>query len=95
MLRKSLGSGPIGLAGMRERTALSHLSGCHTGAHQKLSVLRPLLIFSKADLRQYCICNEVPWVEEPNNWDRKQLRTRHRAALQGMPAISASQAHGT
>jgi hypothetical protein len=83
--RQRFSSGPIGLACMRTKTALSHLCADHAPQLQSIVALRPFLGFEKEDLQRYCQQNLVPWVEDPTNRDPAFARTRNRVDLQGVP----------
>jgi hypothetical protein len=87
--RQRFSSGPIGLACMRTKTALSHLCADHAPELQSIVALRPFLGFEKEDLRRYCQQNLVPWVEDPTNRDPAFARTRNRVDLQGVPRSQA------
>jgi tRNA(Ile)-lysidine synthase len=80
--RKQYGSGPLGLAGMRAHTAVSHLMSSHEPAFQQLTVIRPFLNFAKARLKEYCTLNGVPWMEDPTNQDATFRRVQNRLWLQ-------------
>ncbi len=66
-MRLAHGSGLDGLAGM---AASSHKCG--------LRILRPLLNFSRAELRDVCKAYGAAWAEDPSNLDEKFLRPRLR-----------------
>jgi tRNA(Ile)-lysidine synthase len=66
LLRVNRGSGVAGLASIRSRRGL---------------LLRPLLEVRRADLRQWCESNAVPFVDDPSNEDRRFDRVRMRHAL--------------
>jgi len=40
--------------------------------------VRPLLEYSKDDLRKYLVLNHIPWWEDPSNKDKKYLRNKLR-----------------
>ncbi|MFT5703141.1 MAG: tRNA(Ile)-lysidine synthase [Rickettsiales bacterium] len=57
--------------------------------HGKLQIIRPLLDFSKDDLRQYLLAQKVDWVEDETNEDEKFLRNKIRNFLQTLPDSGA------
>lgn len=68
LMRLTRGSGVTGLAGMRARTILA--SG--------LTLARPLLGWSKADLVALCRAEGLAFVEDPTNTNEAYLRARLR-----------------
>lgn len=67
-MRLAHGSGLDGLAGIAPLRALS----------PQLRLARPLLPFSRADLRDICRAAKIGWAEDPTNENRKYLRARLR-----------------
>lgn len=53
-----------------------------------VAILRPLLEHSRASLRQYCIDNALPFIDDPSNENTAFERVRLRRALQQVPALS-------
>ena len=49
------------------------------------NVIRPALMTSKNDLREWCVHREVPWIEDPSNQDVKYMRNLIRHDL--MPTV--------
>jgi tRNA(Ile)-lysidine synthase len=70
LMRLAHGSGPAGLAGMRER---SEVNG--------IALVRPLLGFSKARLVATTEARGLPFFSDPSNADRRFERVRWREAL--------------
>jgi tRNA(Ile)-lysidine synthase len=66
-LNLSRGSGVFGLSGMAE-----------TSMRGGIAILRPLLSFSKAELRGYLGDRRQEWVEDPSNLDVRYKRVRIR-----------------
>ena len=71
LMRLIAGSGPAGLAGMR---AERDLSG-------GITLARPFLAVSKADLVAYCHAHGLPFVQDPSNADDRYGRARLRALM--------------
>jgi tRNA(Ile)-lysidine synthase len=69
LMRALRDAGPRGMAGLLAQTA----------------VLRPLLAFRRAELRQYSSARDVAWVEDPTNASPRFLRNRLRHDL--LPAL--------
>ncbi|HEX3133904.1 MAG TPA: tRNA lysidine(34) synthetase TilS, partial [Planctomycetota bacterium] len=79
------GAGPVGIAGIALRRMLPG----------GVPVLRPLLSFARADLRTYCVANDVCWLEDPSNYDQRHNRNFLRHAVlpgleAGVPGITAA-----
>ncbi len=70
LMRLAHGSGPSGLAGMRER---SEVNG--------IALVRPLLGFSKARLVATAEARGLPFVSDPSNSDQRFERVRWREAM--------------
>ncbi len=74
LMRLARGSGADGLAGMQERTQMG-----------PITVLRPMLMFSKADLIATLKAKGETWIEDPSNekqqFERVRLR-QQRASLE-------------
>ncbi len=73
LLRLARGSGVDGLSAMRPRTNFPFGPGP--------VLLRPLLGFARADLRQYLTARGASWIEDPMNADPRFARTKMRALL--------------
>lgn len=74
LIRLFRGSGIDGLAAMDEVLEVS-----------KINIIRPLLEFSKDDLKQYLQTRKINWVEDETNEDEKFLRNKIRKFLQTLP----------
>ena len=79
LLRLGRGSGVDGLAAM---TAAGTLP---LPDLKSVSLLRPLLDFGRAELREYLSRRGVPWLEDPMNDDSRFLRNRVRKLI---PALA-------
>lgn len=66
-MRLAHGSGLDGLAGMAGSTQKEHLR-----------IVRPLLVFTRAELRDVCAAFGATWAEDPSNANEKFLRPRLR-----------------
>jgi tRNA(Ile)-lysidine synthase len=75
LFRLTRGSGIGGLAGMAARTK-----------RDGVTLARPLLGLSKAELIAYCEAEEVDFVRDPSNQDPRYARTRMRALLNDLSA---------
>jgi tRNA(Ile)-lysidine synthase len=74
-MRLGRGSGLDGLSAMRAR---SHLP---VAGLEHIAVMRPLLDFSRAELRNFLTQRKHGWREDPMNSDPRFARTRIRALL--------------
>jgi tRNA(Ile)-lysidine synthase len=79
------GAGPVGTAGIALRRMLPG----------GVPVLRPLLSFARAELRAYCVANDVRWLEDASNDDQRHNRNFLRHAVlpgleAGVPGITAA-----
>jgi tRNA(Ile)-lysidine synthase len=81
LLRLARGSGVDGLAAMRACGPVPVLG--FTGIH----VLRPLLSFTRGELREFLTSRGASWLEDPMNEDPRFMRARVRALL---PALEAA-----
>ncbi len=78
LIRLFRGSGIDGLAAIsRKLLVVSNKS--------KIEVIRPLLDFSKTNLKQYLQAKKINWVEDETNEDEKFLRNKIRKFLQTLP----------
>ncbi len=66
-MRLAHGSGLDGLAGMAARRQV-----------QGVDIIRPLMSFTREELRGYCREKNVSWIEDPSNANEKYLRVRLR-----------------
>ncbi|BDL42377.1 tRNA(Ile)-lysidine synthase [Methylorubrum extorquens DSM 13060] len=71
LMRLIAGSGPSGLAGMREERVLA----------PGIRLVRPFLSLSKADLVAYCEMHRLPFLRDPSNTDERFTRARLRRLL--------------
>ncbi|KQT50547.1 tRNA(Ile)-lysidine synthetase [Methylobacterium sp. Leaf456] len=71
LMRLIAGSGPAGLAGMRNERPLG----------EGLHLARPFLDIAKADLVAYCAAHALPFVHDPSNADERFARARLRRLL--------------
>ncbi len=78
LMRAARGSGVAGLAAIRDRRAL--------GANG-LNLLRPLLGWRRAELRDLAVAAGLPFVDDPSNADDRHDRTRFRALLANNPDL--------
>lgn len=74
LMRAARGSGVAGLAGIRASQPLP-------GGEPDCRLLRPLLGWSRAELRAFATGQGVPFVDEPSNSDDRHDRTRFRKLL--------------
>ncbi|APX84618.1 tRNA lysidine(34) synthetase TilS [Methylorubrum extorquens] len=71
LMRLIAGSGPSGLAGMRDERPLA----------PGIRLVRPFLNLSKADLVAYCEMHRLPFLRDPSNTDERFTRARLRRLL--------------
>ncbi|KQO77969.1 MAG: tRNA lysidine(34) synthetase TilS [Methylobacteriaceae bacterium] len=71
LMRLIAGSGPSGLAGMRDERPLA----------PGIRLVRPFLSLSKADLVAYCEMHRLPFLRDPSNTDERFTRARLRRLL--------------
>lgn len=67
LMRCFRGSGVAGLAAISKKTA-----------HKGIEICRPLLSFSKEELRNYLIERGIKWIEDSSNTNTKFMRTKIR-----------------
>ncbi|MBY0224824.1 MAG: tRNA lysidine(34) synthetase TilS [Hyphomicrobium sp.] len=72
LMRLARGSGPDGLQGMRGVRALE--------SYSNLVLARPLLNYSRDQLRSFLVAHGIRWFDDPSNEDRRFERVRLRAA---------------
>lgn len=75
LLRLGRGSGLDGLSAMRAKSPVPN------PAFEKITLVRPLLSFSRAALREYLAAHKQKWIEDPMNADPRFARTQIRALL--------------
>ncbi|WP_294239062.1 tRNA lysidine(34) synthetase TilS [uncultured Sphingomonas sp.] len=80
LMRAARGSGLSGLSGVRARTVIADAV-----------VLRPLLDWRRAELRQIVRRAEAPFVDDPANHDPRHDRTRFRQLLDGHEWLGVAQ----
>ncbi|KQO88246.1 tRNA lysidine(34) synthetase TilS [Methylorubrum extorquens] len=71
LMRLIAGSGPSGLAGMRDERPLA----------PRIRLVRPFLNLAKADLVAYCEMHGLPFLRDPSNTDERFTRARLRRLL--------------
>jgi tRNA(Ile)-lysidine synthase len=76
LLRLLRGSGPMGLAGMKDRRQMGGLT-----------VLRPLLRIRRGDLREFLARRGQDWREDASNKSEKYARNRVRLFLESSPEL--------
>jgi tRNA(Ile)-lysidine synthase len=74
LIRLFRGSGIDGLASMGV-----------VSFHNKLQIIRPLLDFSKDDLKKYLLMKKTAWVEDETNEDEKFMRNKVRKFIESLP----------
>lgn len=74
LIRLEHGTGLYGLAGIAEKNVINGIN-----------IIRPLLEFSKEELRNVLLEEGIEWVEDPSNNNRKYTRTKFRVFLNRNP----------
>jgi tRNA(Ile)-lysidine synthase len=74
LIRLFRGSGIDGLASMGV-----------VSFNNKIQIIRPLLYFSKNDLKQYLLTKKASWVEDETNENEKFLRNKVRKFIESLP----------
>jgi tRNA(Ile)-lysidine synthase len=74
MMRLARGSGVDGLSGISETRSVK-------GDNGTFNIYRPLLSFSREEIREYCRQNDVPWVDDPSNEDEHYTRVKIRKLI--------------
>lgn len=89
LMRAVRGSGPAGLAGIRQCWTWhpERWDGTGAGKARGLPVVRPLLGWRRATLRALAEAAALPFVDDPSNIDPRHDRTGVRALLAGSPAL--------
>ncbi|WP_230483778.1 tRNA lysidine(34) synthetase TilS [Sphingomonas sp. Leaf21] len=80
LMRAARGAGLSGLSGVRARTVIAGMT-----------VVRPLLEWRRAELRQIVRRAEAPFVDDPANQDPRHDRTRFRQLLDGHEWLGVAQ----
>lgn len=75
LIRLGRGSGLDGLSAMRARSSLP------VASLENIELMRPLLGFPRASLREYLKVRKQTWIEDPMNADPRFARTKIRALL--------------
>lgn len=83
-MRKDAGSGPRGLAGISERVHAPLWPQT-----RNLTIVRPLLFSSRADLRDYCAGEGIAYIDDPSNTDLKFARVAMRNRIASEPGLRA------
>lgn len=89
LLRLLRGAGAAGLSGLRPN---SHASRPDSRALPRVPTLRPLLGFSRSELRQWLQSRGKSWMEDVANSNLKIPRCRMR--MRGIPALAAAMGEG-
>ena len=76
LMRLARAAGVDGLAAMPLRRALN-----------EITLLRPLLKVTRAQLRRYLTQNDLTWIEDPSNQDRRFERVRLRQAMKDLAPL--------
>jgi tRNA(Ile)-lysidine synthase len=76
LMRLARSAGVNGLAAMPVRRRVN-----------QVTLLRPLLRVTRAQLRSYLVQNDLTWVEDPSNQDRRFERVRMRQAMQTLEPL--------
>ncbi len=79
LMRLARRAGVDGLAAMQSRRA--------EGA---VTLHRPLLQASRADLRRYLVARDIPWIDDPSNTDGRYRRTQARRALEALAPVGVT-----
>jgi tRNA(Ile)-lysidine synthase len=89
LMRAVRGSGPAGLAGIRDRWTwhAPRWRGEGSAEGPGLAVIRPLLGWRRATLRALAEAAGLPFVDDPANADPRHDRTGFRALLRGQPLL--------
>jgi tRNA(Ile)-lysidine synthase len=86
LMRLGRGSGLDGLSAMRVRSQLP------VAGFEHIAAIRPLLAFSRAELRAWLTLREQSWLEDLMNADPRFVRTRIRALLPALEKAGVSAA---
>ncbi len=78
LMRLERGSGLDGLAGIKEFAVHSSQF-----ADKEFTIIRPLLSFSKEELKELLVKNKIKWWEDKTNKDTKHTRNNIRVTLEG------------
>lgn len=76
LMRLARASGVSGLSGIPARRTM-----------HGVTLLRPLLALTRAELREYLVRNHITWSEDPSNVDARFERVRIRQALQALEPL--------
>ena len=93
LMRAVRGSGPAGLAGIRRRREHDVMEPLGDGLLRESTVVvvRPLLDWSRRELRRIVIDAAMPFVDDPSNRDEQYERVRVRRLLAEQPWLDAAQ----
>ena len=76
---------------MQRGTGLNGLKAMQPVTRDKatnVAILRPLLSIRRAELRQYCLDHNLPFIDDPSNENTDYERVRIRNALQALPDLA-------
>jgi tRNA(Ile)-lysidine synthase len=76
LMRLERGSGIDGLTGMKERTS-------YIVHRTSFEIIRPLLAYTKEELKEFLKKNKIKWWEDESNKNTKLTRNNIRASLEG------------
>lgn len=79
LMRLARASGVDGLAGIPTKRTMNGIM-----------VMRPMLDLTRQDLRKYLTDNDLPWIEDPSNEDRRFARIKAREALECLDDLGVS-----
>lgn len=86
LIRLARGSGVDGLSGMRA------LAPYPEPDFSDLRLVRPLLTFTRASLREHLAAAGQAWIDDPMNADPRFVRVRIRQAMPGLAALGLTSA---
>jgi tRNA(Ile)-lysidine synthase len=89
LIRLFRGSGIDGLAAISCKSLVVSRKSLVVSRKSKIEIIRPLLEFSKSDLKKYLQATKTKWVEDETNFDEKYLRNKIRKFLQSLPDYEA------
>lgn len=76
---------------LARRAGVDGLAAMQTRRQEGETVLhRPLLQAHRADLQQYLVLRDVPWIDDPSNTDGRYRRTQARRALDALVPVGVT-----